>query len=119
MKQFLRTLFALYLGLLLNPLDSMASCPVSGSTDVCENQSVVYSVTPNPGETYTWNTTGGGVVTGSGSSVTVTWPNLGTGTLTLIVKNNLNVVICTNIITVTVHGKPDRKSTRLNSSHIT
>ncbi|MFM6983061.1 MAG: PKD domain-containing protein [Chitinophagaceae bacterium] len=108
MKKILPSLFALFLGLfLLNPFESVASCPVSGATDVCENQSVVYSVVPNPGETYTWNVTGGGVLTGSGSSVTVTWPSIGTGTITLIVKNALNIVICTNTINVTVHGKPN------------
>lgn len=91
----------------LLPTNVLASCPISGATDVCENQTVSYGVTPNPGETYTWNVTGGGVISGSGSSINVTWPNVGSGNLTLIVKDALNTVICTNVITVTVHAKPN------------
>lgn len=83
-----------------------AACPVSGLTDVCEGQSTVYSTPSNPGETYTWNATGGSVV-GSGNSITVGWNSVGTGTVTLIVKNNLNVVICTQIVNVTIHARPN------------
>jgi PKD repeat protein len=86
---------------------AFGSCPVGGPLDVCENQTATYSVTPNPGETYTWNCTGGGLISGSGNSISITWPTIGTGNVTLIVKDALNNVICTNIITVTVHGKPN------------
>lgn len=95
-------LFALFF-----PTAASASCPVTGQTDVCENQTVAYSVTPNPGETYTWNVTGGGTIIGSGSSINVAWTNPGAGTLTLIVKNSLNVVICTQVLNITIHALPN------------
>ncbi len=100
-------IFTTLLFALLKSNVATASCPISGALDVCENQTVSYSVTPNPGETYTWNATGGGIISGSGSSISITWPSVGTGTVSLIVKNALNVVICTNSITVTIHGKPN------------
>lgn len=100
-----RVLFAFFFsGITMIP--ALAVCPVSGPIDVCENQTVSYSTPSNPGEIYSWNVTGGGTVTGSGNNISVAWTSPGTGSVTLIVKNNLNVVICTQTNSVTIHGKP-------------
>jgi PKD repeat protein len=89
------------------PLQTYAACPVTGPANVCENQTSAYSTPSNPGETYTWNATGGGTVIGSGNSISVAWTSIGTGSVTLIVKNALNVVVCTNVVNVVIHGKPN------------
>ena len=108
MKHFTQITFTfLFSFLLLLPLQLSATCPITGPTDVCENENSNYSTPSNPGETYTWSATGGGTVIGSGSSITVAWTSTGSGTVTLIVKNALNVVICTNVINVVIHAKPN------------
>ncbi|MEZ4805245.1 MAG: PKD domain-containing protein [Bacteroidia bacterium] len=85
---------------------SFAVCPITGSTDVCENEITAYSTPFTAGESYTWNATGGGTVIGTGNSINVAWTSPGTGSVTLIVKNALNVVICTEVLSVTIHSKP-------------
>lgn len=92
---------------LIYSADLQAVCPVTGPVNVCENQMATYSTPSNPGETYTWNVTGGGSIIGSGNSISVAWTGTGTGTLTLIVKDALNNVICTQITVVTIHAKPN------------
>ena len=56
--------------------------------------------------TYFWNSTGGGTVTGSGSTVTVSWTIPGTGVVTVIVRDSLNNIRCTASLTVTIHSDP-------------
>lgn len=102
-KSFFLVLFAIFAQF----HELKASCTITGPSDVCENQTASYSVTPNPGETYFWSATGGGTVIGSGNAINVAWTNIGSGTVTLIVKNNLNVVICTNVLNVTIHSLPN------------
>jgi hypothetical protein len=97
----------IFVFLLLSSTDLLGTCVVSGPINVCENQTYTYSTPSNPGETYVWNATGGGTVLGSGNSISVAWTNTGTGAVTLAVKNNLNVVICTFVLNVTIHGKPN------------
>lgn len=92
---------------LLYAFKAMAACPVSGPVNVCENQTAVYSTPANPGETYIWSLSGPGSISGSGNSITVAWSSPGTATLTLMVKNNLNVLICTQTLSVTIHAKPN------------
>ncbi len=103
-KLFSKSIFVV---LLFSSSALFGTCVVSGPSDVCENQTYSYSTPSNPGETYVWNATGGGTVLGSGNSISVAWTNIGTGTVTLAVKNNLNVVICTYVVNVTIHGKPN------------
>jgi PKD repeat protein len=84
-----------------------ATCTISGAINVCENTTAAYSVVPtSPNNTYTWNATGGGSVIGTGSSVSVAWSLPGTGNVTVIVKDSLFNVICTNVLTVTIHANP-------------
>ena len=101
------TLKLLFVFLCMQSFQSMAVCPIVGSSDVCENQISAYSTTSNPGETYTWNVTGGGTILGTGNSINIAWTTAGTGTITLIVKDALNMVICTQTLLVTIHGKPN------------
>ena len=108
MKYFTKLLSkSIFVFLLFSSSALMGACVVSGPIDVCENQTYTYSTPSNPGETYVWNATGGGTILGSGNSISVAWTNTGTGAVTLAVKNNLNVVICTFAINVTIHGKPN------------
>ncbi len=108
MKHFTQITISLFCSLLFFfPSQLSAICPITGPTDVCENETRNYSTPSNPGETYTWNATGGGTVIGAGNSISVAWTSIGSGTVTLVVKNALNVVICTNVINVVIHAKPN------------
>lgn len=106
MRTFLPKLVGTSILLLLFSTNLFATCPITGPINVCEKQTTTYSITPVPGETYTWNVTGG-TMTGSGSSISVTWSNVGAGTITLIVKDALNNVICTNLVNIVVHALPN------------
>lgn len=96
------------LGLLLigNSALNAQICPISGDTIVCENEIVPYSTTTaGIGYTYQWNAFGG-VVSGSGMSVNVTWGTPGVGQVTLVVRDALNAVVCTKTYNVTIFAAP-------------
>jgi photosystem II stability/assembly factor-like uncharacterized protein len=56
---------------------------ISGNALVCTGVSTPYSVTNVAGVTYTWNTGGGGTITGSGNAINVTWTSAGAKALTV------------------------------------
>ena len=59
---------------------------ITGSTTVCSSVGEPYIVTALPGITYGWEATGG-IVSGSGNSVSVTWNTTGNQTLTVTPSN--------------------------------
>jgi len=56
---------------------------ITGNATVCTGVATAYSVSNVAGVTYTWNTGGGGTVTGSGNAINVTWTSAGAKTLTV------------------------------------
>lgn len=84
---------------------SAQSCSVSGDTIVCENQISPYTAGNIGTYSYTWNAYGGTVV-GAGTSVSVTWQSTGWGKVTLVIRDQLNQIVCTSIINVFVKPKP-------------
>lgn len=78
---------------------------ISGEGEVCSATSKTYSVTNTPGTTYAWNAGSGGTVTGSGSSVSMSWSTVGSKTITVTPSN-----ACGNgtarTLTVNVGGVP-------------
>ncbi len=68
------------------PMPSQPS-DITGNTVVCEGIDENFSVTDESGVRYIW-TASGGTVTGSGSSVTVTWDTAGAQILTVTPSNN-------------------------------
>jgi len=90
----------------LTSVVAMAQCTITGSTNVCVNQTKIYS-TADTGTTYLWNATGGGTVTGSGTSVNVTWSTVGSGQVTLAIKDVFGNVISTCTKNITIHALPN------------
>ncbi len=107
MKYFVCILSFLFVSVFSTAAIIVPTCTISGPADVCENQTAIYSVTAYANHTYTWNATGGGTVIGSGATVTVAWTTAGSGTVTIVIKDSLNNVVCTNIKNVVIHGKPN------------
>lgn len=73
--------------LVVNPKPSTSS--ISGSSPVCANSIITYSVANTPGSTYLWSVTGGipnSVI--NANSFTVKWGSSGTGSLSLIETNS-------------------------------
>jgi PKD repeat protein len=79
--------------------------PITGNASVCEGEVEVYTYPATPGYVYIWSVTSGSG-TPSGNTLTVTWGSPGSGTVTLIVKNALGVVVDTQVLPVTIHSKP-------------
>ncbi|MCB0400849.1 MAG: gliding motility-associated C-terminal domain-containing protein [Flavobacteriales bacterium] len=62
------------------PPDSIIGPPL-----VCQNSTVNYSVDTIPGYSFTWTVTNGTITSGQGSStISVNWPNIGAGTVSVI-----------------------------------
>lgn len=69
-------------------VETTPSPEISGESTVCEEDIFDYMTTENPGNTYSWNVTGGTIIAGSGThQVTVQWGIPGTGTLEVTEDN--------------------------------
>jgi len=67
---------------------------ISGPQLVCVNDVEEYMTADNPGNSYTWEVTGGSVVGGAGTSlIAVQWETVGTGTLKVTEENEMCSVI--------------------------
>lgn len=82
-----------------------AQCPISGDTLVCKGQVVSYTTAISGSYNYEWNAFGG-IVTGSGTAVSVAWNTVGAGQVVLIVRDAANNLICTSVLNVTVRNNP-------------
>lgn len=72
----------------VNPLPTPA---IDGNALVCANsQQIVYTTPLTEGDSYSWNVTGGEIVSGAGTSeITVNWGENGTGQLSLVQTNTV------------------------------
>ncbi|REK03386.1 MAG: PKD domain-containing protein [Bacteroidetes bacterium] len=86
----------------VNPVPD-SSLAINGPTTVCATDNVTYSVVSTAGSTYNW-TVAGGNINGSpvGTSINVTWPSNGSGTVTVQEVNAVNCIgpIIQNNITI-------------------
>lgn len=75
---------------------------ISGAAAVCTGSTTTYSVTnPVSGDIYLWNVTGGTIAgPSSGSSIQVTWPGSGQGTVSVTQTNSFG---CDSTVTVPVN----------------
>lgn len=84
--------------------------PATGDHLVCLNSVQPYGVINTPGSTYAWqiipSTGGAGTITGSGSSVSITWNSVGTCILQVIETNIDGCVGIPVTIMVTVNPLP-------------
>ncbi|HRY32615.1 MAG TPA: PKD domain-containing protein [Bacteroidales bacterium] len=79
---------------------------ISGDSVVCSGETELYSGPVIPGATYSWNVTGGTISGPSNTgSVTIHWPNAGSGSilLTVFLPNNTQQ---THVFQVMVHSLP-------------
>lgn len=73
-------------------LNAAPAPSISGNAAVCANSTnALYATTMVEGNTYTWNITGGTIISGGTSNeVSVDWGENGTGTLNLVETNTAN-----------------------------
>jgi gliding motility-associated-like protein len=72
---------------------------ISGALNVCEFQTVTYSASYVPGNTYSWSVTGGNIISNNSNSITVNWPAAGNGTVTVTEANTL---VCDSTVTINI-----------------
>lgn len=60
---------------------------IAGANAVQTGTISQYSITPEPGVTYAWSSSPAGTITGSGSSVNISWPSAGAKTITVTPSN--------------------------------
>ncbi len=90
---------------------------ITGSNFACTNASGTYSVTNVPGVTYVWNAGSGGVVTGSGNSVSISWSTPGVKTIQLTPTNACGSA-AVRTLDVTVTAPPEQPSTISGSVNV-
>jgi gliding motility-associated-like protein len=78
---------------------------ITGLTPICAGQTASYTTPYLSGNAYTWNVTGGNVVSTNTNTVTISWPSSGTGTIT-VVENNTATCPASVIMNVTVAPQP-------------
>jgi photosystem II stability/assembly factor-like uncharacterized protein len=76
---------------------------VSGLTLVCDNDEAQYSTTNNAGSTYTWEVTGGTILTGAGTyMINVLWGYPGSGSVTVTETNASSCDVTSETLAVTI-----------------
>lgn len=81
-------------------------CEISGNANPCSGTSANYTSAITGTYTYQWSCTGGGVISGSGASISVFWGSVGAGTVTVVVRDVAMNVVCTDVQSVVVRPKP-------------
>jgi len=76
---------------------------IAGPDTVCALHTFTYSTLFVAGNTYTWNVTGGTVVSNNNNSITVSWPANGSGTVTLTESNS---AACVTTVTENIVVRP-------------
>ncbi|MFY0643533.1 MAG: PKD domain-containing protein [Bacteroidia bacterium] len=108
MRPALLSLLGIFLCLAVNATTiPSTSCTISGDTVVCENEVQSYTSGYSGTYTYQWGAFGGSI-SGSNTkpSVTVNWGFVGTGQVTVIIKDSLNTVVCTQVLNITIYPSP-------------
>jgi gliding motility-associated-like protein len=78
---------------------------ITGTTPVCAGQTMTYSTPYVIGNTYTWNVTGGNIISSSSNTITVYWPSAVSGTVT-VTENNTSTCDSTVTFNVIVAPQP-------------
>ena len=82
------------------------ACDISGNINPCTGTSTTYSSALTGVYSYQWSCTGGGVISGTGASVSVYWGSPGSANLTVVVRDAAMNVVCTDVQVVVVRPKP-------------
>ncbi|MFM2136452.1 MAG: hypothetical protein RL021_1852, partial [Bacteroidota bacterium] len=80
---------------------------INGPYRVCEGSTITYLVLPLPGSTYTWSVTGGsvsGILTAD--SILVTWPDTGSGQITVFETNAAGCTGPVTVLPISIHEVP-------------
>lgn len=92
------------LNITINPLPNTSA--ITGPDTVCAGSSAIYSVTNVAGSTYNWTVTGGLPLTGTGSSINVTWGAPGSGTVTVVETNAVGCSDTSVVLNVVINPVP-------------
>ncbi|MFT5347605.1 MAG: PKD repeat protein [Bacteroidia bacterium] len=101
-------LLCFFLGLMgLQAEAQTTDCSIYGDSTVCENESQSYTSGYVGGYQYSWGAFGGAIAgTNTSPSVNVNWGFVGSGQVTVVIKDSANTIICTKIMNVTVNPLP-------------
>ena len=101
-------LLCFFLGLMgLQAKAQTTDCSIYGDSTVCENEPQSYTSGYVGGYQYSWGAFGGTIV-GSNtlSSVNINWGFVGSGQVTVVIKDSANTVLCTKVMNVVVNPLP-------------
>lgn len=101
-----KTLLIFFWALAQYTVASAFACDISGNANPCTGTSTTYSSALTGVYSYQWSCTGGGVISGTGASVSVYWGSPGSGTITVVVRDAAMNVVCTDAQAVVVRPKP-------------
>jgi hypothetical protein len=84
-------------------VNTAPSPTVTGAGFVCDNEPAEYSTSGNSGSTYSWEVTGGEIISGAGTSqVSVMWGNPGPGTLQVSEVNEAGCEATSALLMITI-----------------
>lgn len=101
-------LLCFLLGLMGLQADAQTTdCSIYGDSTVCENEAQSYTSGYTGGYLYSWGVFGGTIVgSNTAPSVNVNWGFVGSGQVTVVIKDSSNTVLCTKIMNVNVNPLP-------------
>ncbi len=85
----------------------------TGSLSTCSGSTEEYSIPSQPGNSYIWHVSGGTPASGAGDSISVTWDNAGTQTISLVATNGQCSDSATQSVTVAPPISPVIDATNL------
>ncbi len=91
--------------ILVKPIPELA---LTGSNQVCERETAMYSTIENPDYSYDWQLVGGQIISGSGTaSINVQWNTAGTGFLKLLVSSSTTLCSDSARMNIEISGLPE------------
>ncbi len=84
---------------------SMPAPVIAGPDTVCAGQTITYSTSLVVGNSYSWNVSGGTVVTTNNNSITILWPLFGNGSVS-VTESNTSVCDSTVSTTIVIAPQP-------------
>jgi len=97
-----------FLGLMSLQAEAQSTdCSIFGDSTVCENEAQSYTSGYTGGYQYSWGVFGGTIVgSNTAPSVNVNWGFVGSGQVTVVIKDSSNTVLCTKIMNMMVNPLP-------------
>ncbi len=88
----------------------------SGNTEICQGETITYTVPLTAGSFYCWEVDNGTIVSTDNNEITVSWDAVGTGELRVTEETCIDVVGTTRVVPITIHANPDAAFTFVDNN---